>query len=82
MKNTYTVINMTNGKKFGTFTNKADAFKKRSFVRKMSKNPLPACGFSKNDFYQTFIIRNYVEVQVGDDPDVIEKINRENIVNR
>ena len=82
MSNTYTVINMTTGKKFGTFTNKADAFKKRSFVKRMSKDPLPASGFSKSDHFQTFVIKNYVDVQVGDDLDAIEKINHANIVSR
>lgn len=79
MKNTYIVINMITEDKFGTFTNKAEAFKKRSFVRKMSKNPLPATGFSRSDYYHTHVVKNYVEIDGEED---IYLANMKNIVTR
>lgn len=63
MKSTYTVMNTITGKKFGVFTNKVEARKKCSFVKRMSKNPLPATGFSKSDYYHTHIVHNYIEGQ-------------------
>lgn len=80
MKNTYTVMNWISGKRYGDFTNKKAALKKAAFVRKMGRDPLPGTGFEKSAVYHTVVIKNYIEVKAGDDPDAIEEINKSNII--
>ncbi len=71
-KTSYTVINTITGMFYGTYRNKRDALKRRTWARKY--------GRERNSKYNVHVIKNYVEVNYGDDPNEIEKINRANIV--
>lgn len=71
-KTSYTVINTITGMFYGTYRNKKDALKRRTWARKI--------GYERNSKYNVHVIKNYIEVNYGDDPHEIEKINRANIV--
>lgn len=68
----YTVVNMVSGRKYGTFSNKKEALKCRTWARHL--------GYENNARFRIHVIKDYRETERGEDPDEIEKINRENLV--